>query len=295
MVLESVWKQRISIFVAGSLWTVLVFVGLVPAARGAVDVPKCKTGPGSILPADVYLPMDSWVYPALDRLHGLGYLDNAFLGIRPWTRRSIQRLIDQTSQEEDVQSNPQAAEILTALRREFGLEDDDLGDFSYGCESLYTRFQGISGLTLRDSFHLGQTQINDYGRPYQPGFNTVDGASGSVEFGRFSLYARGEYQHAPSAVGYSPALGATLSTIDLVPLASNPVQATIPAGPIATTDVFRIVEANLSYRIMNHEISFGKSDHWLDPTVGGAFMHSNKAENIYAFQIDRTEPLYMKA
>ena len=295
MVLESVWKQRISIFVAGSLWTVLVFVGLVPAARGAVDVPKCKTGPGSILPADVYLPMDSWVYPALDRLHGLGYLDNAFLGIRPWTRRSIQRLIDQTSQEEDVQSNPQAAEILTALRREFGLEDDDLGDFSYGCESLYTRFQGISGLTLRDSFHLGQTLVNDYGRPYQPGFNTVDGASGSVEFGRFSLYARGEYQHAPSAVGYSPALGATLSTIDLVPLASNPVQATIPAGPIATTDVFRIVEANLSYRIMNHEISFGKSDHWLAPTVGGAFMYSNNAENIYAFQIDRTEPLYMKA
>ena len=293
MVLESVWKQRISIFVAGSLWTVLVFVGLVPAARGAVDVPKCKTGPGSILPADVYLPMDSWVYPALDRLHGLGYLDNAFLGIRPWTRRSIQRLIDQTSQEEDVQSNPQAAEILTALRREFGLEDDDLGDFSYGCESLYTRFQGISGLTLRDSFHLGQTLVNDYGRPYQPGFNTVDGASGSVEFGRFSLYARGEYQHAPSAVGYSPALGATLSTIDLVPLASNPVQATIPAGPIATTDVFRIVEANLSYRIMNHEISFGKSDHWLSPTVGGVFMYSNNAENIYAFQIDRTEPLYV--
>jgi hypothetical protein len=76
-------------------------------------------------------------------------------------------------------------------------------------------------------------------------------------------------------------------------LASNPVQATIPAGPIATTDVFRIVEANLSYRILNHEISFGKSDHWLAPTVGGAFMYSNNAENIYAFQIDRTEPLYI--
>ena len=53
------------------------------------------------------------------------------------------------------------------------------------------------------------------------------------------------------------------------------------------------MEANLSYRILNHEISFGKSDHWFAPTVGGAFMYSNNAENIYAFQIDRTEPLYI--
>ena len=284
MVPEIFGKQRVSLAAAATLWTFASFVCVVPAARGAVDLPKCKAGPGATLPADVYVPMDNWVYPALDRLHGLGDLDNAFLGIRPWTRRSIQRMIDETSQEEDIQSNPQAAEILTALRREFGVEDDDLVDFSYGCEGLYTRFQGISGLTLRDSFHLGQTLVNDYGRPYQPGFNTVDGASGSVEFGRFSLYARGEYQHAPSALGYSPALAATLSNIDLVPLASNPVQATIPAGPIASTDVLRI---------LNHEISFGKSDHWLAPTVGGAFMYSNNAENIYAFQIDRTEPLYI--
>jgi hypothetical protein len=84
-----------------------------------------------------------------------------------------------------------------------------------------------------------------------------------------------------------------LANIDQVPLASNPVQATIPAGPIPTTNAFRILEANLSYRVLNHEISFGKSDHWVSPTVGGAFLYSNNAENIYAFQIDRTEPLYV--
>jgi hypothetical protein len=53
------------------------------------------------------------------------------------------------------------------------------------------------------------------------------------------------------------------------------------------------VEANLSYRLLNHQISFGKSDHWLAPTKGGSFLYSNNAENIYAFQIDRTEPLYI--
>ncbi len=185
--------------------------------------------------------LDSWVYSALDRLHGLGYLDTAFLGVRPWTRRAVQRMLDEVSEEENVPADSQAAEIVTALEREFGSEENDEDDLSYACEALYTRLQGIAGLTLRDSYHLGQTIANDYGRPYEPGFNTVDGVAGSAEFGRFSLYARGEYQHAPGAAGYSPALVATLSNIDLVPLASNPVQATIPAGPISQTDVLRIV------------------------------------------------------
>lgn len=274
-------------------WILSACVLSLSATSAVAELPYCKAGPQAGRSLDTYVPVDSWVYPALARLHGLGYLDTAFLGLRPWTGRSIQRMIDEAAQMVGLQDNSQAVEILAALQREFGSEDDDPRDLSYGCESLYTRFQGISGLSLRDSFHLGQTIVNDYGRPYQPGFNAADGVSGSAEFGRFSLYVRGEYQHAPDATGYTPALVATLSNIDQVPLASNPVQATIPAGPIGGTDVFRIVEANLSYRILNHEISFGKSDHWLAPTVGGAFMYSNNAENIYAFQIDRTEPLYI--
>ena len=67
---------------------------------------------------------------------------------------------------------------------------------------------------LRDSYHLGQTISNDYGRPYQTGFNRMAGASTVEEWGPFSLYVRGEYQHAPSATGYSHALSAQLSTID---------------------------------------------------------------------------------
>ena len=293
MVLRLPRKHRISPAATMALAVVACLACLTSGARAAVRLPRCQTGPGATWPADVYVPMDSWVYPALTRLHSLGFLDTAFLGLRPWTRRSIQRMIENTSQAEDIRDHPQALEILTALQREFGGEEGNLTGLSYGCEGLYTRLQGISGLTLRDSFHLGQTLANDYGRPYQHGFNTVDGVGGSAEFGRFSLYARGEYQHAPYAAGYSPALVATLSNIDTIPLASNPVQATIPAGPIPSTDSFRILEANLSYRLLDHEISIGKSDHWLAPTVGGAFLYSSNAENIYAFQIDRTEPLYV--
>ncbi len=44
-----------------------------------------------------------------------------------------------------------------------------------------------------------------------------------------------------------------------------PNQSIIPVGPIAPANDFRIVEANLSYRLLNHEFSFGKSDHWMGP------------------------------
>ena len=303
MIQEGTESMRVG-HLATAVFTGLTCVCLVPAASGAVEHPMCTARPAGTLPSDVYIPIDSWVYPALDRLHGLGYLNKAFLGLRPWTRRSIGQMVDKASQEEGILNNSQAIEILAALGREFGVEDDDdQGEFSYACEGLYTRLQGISGLSLRDSFHLGQTIANDYGRPYQPGFNSVDGVAGSAEFGRFSLYARGEYQHAPSAAGYSPELVAQLAAIDCAPrnnptppdpaFPCNPEQSAIPGSPITSANVMRIVEANLSYRMLNHEISFGKSDHWFAPTVGGAFMYSNNAENIDAFQIDRTEPLYI--
>ena len=73
---------------------------------------------------------------------------------------------------------------------------------------------GIGGTPLRDSFHLGQTDINDFGRPYASGFNSYSGFSTRAHYGMFSVYFRGEFQHAPSWEGYSLPLAETLATID---------------------------------------------------------------------------------
>ena len=78
-------------------------------------------------------------------------------------------------------------------------------------ESFYSLARGISGTPLRDSYHLGSTIINDYGRPYQNGFNNYSGVSGYASAGRFLLHVRGEFQGDPSATGYSNALAPTLS------------------------------------------------------------------------------------
>lgn len=243
-----------------------------------------------------YVPMDSWVYPALDRLHSLGYLDTAFLGLRPWTRLSIAHMLQETADKIDNNPNDnEARDIYLALVDEFESEQEapiSQRTARVEFESAYTILRGITDTPLNDSFHLGQTIVNDYGRPYQSGFNNYTGFSGRGEAGRFSLYFRGEYQHAPGAAGYTLPMAIYLSqNIDDIPFATNPVQDTIPLGPIAAANNFRIIEASLSYHLLGHEVSFGKNDQWLSPALGGSMAWSTNAEAPYVFQINRVEPL----
>jgi hypothetical protein len=252
-----------------------------------------------------YIPVDSWVYPAVLRLYSLGYVDSVYLGMRPWTRSSLEHALEETGErieDEEEDAGPatdEAKGIYDALIHL--LRNDMQGpclthEGSTRVESVYTVARAISGTPLRDSYHLGSTVVNDYGRPYSSGFNNYTGASGYASAGRFLFYARGEFQGAPSATGYSSTLATTLSTVDMIPFI-NPAtnlpynQATIPLGPISATVDGRVMEAYVSAHYLNHEISLGKQDDWLGPGLGGGMAYSNNAENIYSFRINRIEPL----
>jgi len=261
-----------------------------------IDADSYSFGEDEDTQGSTYVPMDSWIYPALDRLHGLGYIDTAFLGLRPWTRLSIAHMLELSADPiESEAGNDEARAIYLAVLREVKPDMDRASGLQHPhaqLESVYTDLRGVSGTPLRDSYHLGQTIIDDYGRPYENGFNNSTGFSGRAEAGRFSLYVRGEVQHAPSAAGYSATLAGLLSnTVDLIPLATNPVQDTLPEGPIAAVNDVRVVEANLSYHLLHHEVSIGKSDHWLGPDKGASMLWSNNAENTYNFEINRVEPV----
>jgi len=252
-----------------------------------------------------YIPVDSWVYPAVLRLYSLGFVDDVFLGMRPWTRASVSHMVEEAGALiEDADAGPatdEAQYIYYALMHElrFDIQGPCLAHQGNSrVESVYSVARAISGTPLRDSFHLGSTIINDYGRPYENGFNNYSGASGYATAGRFTFYVRGEFQGAPSAAGYSQTLAQALSTVDgttfLNTASGLPYdQATIPMGPIATTTAGRVIEAYVSAHLLNHEISFGKQDDWLGPGLGGGMAYSNNAENIYSFRINRIEPLHI--
>jgi hypothetical protein len=243
--------------------------------------------------ASPYVPLDSWVYPAMERLGALGYLHSEFLGMRPWTRRECARLVEEAGgifqeQEEDSQKKSkgtEARQIYHALEREFSRElapPESEKARSLQVESAYTRMLGISGEPLNDSYHFGQTLINDFGRPYAEGFDPISGFSGWGSWGRFAIYTRAEYQHAPSAPGYSQNVQNLIAQIDLTPAQ--------PALPTLTINQFRLLDTYALTKLGDWDFSFGKESLWWGPNVGGSLLLSDNAEPIYMFRVARDRP-----
>ena len=231
----------------------------------------------------VYMPLDSWIYPAFERLFSLGYADSAYLDMRPWTRTSCLQILQETYPKlQDAPQDKEAWEIFQALAVEFGLE---AGRATPRAEvrNVYTRNMYIHGPPINDSLHFGQTLINDYGRPYQQGFMALDGFTVWAEGYHFSLDVRGEYQHAPGRAAYSESVQELIAQVDNTPL--------VAPEAVPTTNVFRLINANFAASVANNEFSVGKVEDWWGPTQAGSMALSNNAEPIYGLRINRVVPL----
>jgi hypothetical protein len=232
--------------------------------------------------ASPYVPIDSWVYPAFDRLAALGVLNSGIAGLRPWTRKECSRLLEEISGEVDETNPDEAWRLYSSLAREFATEMGG-GETDYiGLDSVYARLNPISGPPLADGYHFGQTIVNDYGRPFQRGVNGQTGFSSSGTAGALGFYVRGEYEHAPSAPGFSQSVQNAIQLAD-----SKGFQ---PASPIPAFNQFRLLDAYISLNIKGWQTSFGKQTLWLGPTQD-PFLWSNNAEPIYMLRVDQTHPL----
>jgi hypothetical protein len=231
-----------------------------------------------------YVPLDSWVYPAMERLHSMGYLDSAYLGLRPWTRIACARMLAETEEKVSASESPYVIQLFNSLKEEFSGDVAALGSPAHArLESIYAGALQIAGPPLADSYHFGQTIINGYGRPFEQGFNSVTGFSGYAGAGRFSLQIRGEYQHAPGRAAYPDSVRAVIAQMDVNP--------ELPAIPVASTNAVALLDANASMHLLNHEISVGKVEDWWGPGQSGSMAWSNNAQPIYALRINRVEPL----
>ena len=171
------------------------------------------------------------------------------------------------------------ASLYRTLKDEFAVDSSLLsGDRTSDVrlESVYTRATDISGPPLNNSYHFGQTIINDFGRPYAEGLNNISGFSGYASSGRFAVYVRGEYQYAPSAPGYSQSVDDFIAQID-----GTPVQS---ARAIPAANQFTLLDTYALMNLDNWELSFGKQSLWWGPGVGGALMLSDNAEPFVMFR-----------
>lgn len=236
--------------------------------------------------ASPYVPLESWIYPAMQRLIALGYIQSDVVGMRPWTRMACARLLDDASEKFPAESpaDGQAEKIYAALTAEFQPEIarlDGAPNVGAQVESVYTRAMGISGTPLRDSYHFAQTVVNDYGRPYWEGFNNVTGLIADAEAGPVSFYVQGEYQHAPAMPSYpSSVLAATAAADGTPPLANG----------TAESNKFALLDSMASVNINNVQISFGVQSSWLGPTESGPWLMSNNAAPFPMVKIDDVAP-----
>src|SRR5262249_9525881 len=116
--------------------------------------------------SSIYIELDSWIYPAVERLAALNIIDSTFAGIRPWARMAVYAMV---ARAEDPRPGSEGSILLNALRSEFHRESElQQGQQSkmIAIDRVYTRSQYISGPPLNDGFHFGQTIADDFGRPY---------------------------------------------------------------------------------------------------------------------------------
>jgi Capsule assembly protein Wzi len=235
-----------------------------------------------------YVELDSWIYAVLERLAALGYIHSEFGDMRPWTRVECARMVQEAGKVLDVDpdGSSEARRFYTTLRNEFQPELGELngaeGERTLRLESLYSRVTRISGQPLNDSYHFGQTIINNYGRPYQEGFNSYTGFSGYAVRGRFAIYTRGEFQHAPSAPAYPLTVRQVIATAD-----RNPLQ---PATPLPAVDQYRLLDTYAAANLAGWDLTFGKQSLWWGPNHGGALLFSDNAEPAYMARVSRVAP-----
>ena len=240
----------------------------------------------------VNVPMDSWIYPALERLAAMGYIPSQNVSIRPWTRQECLRQLREaqdvfgSSATNDAMDN-QAEPLIDDLKKE--LENDRDG---ITLESIYVRVGTIAGPVLNDSFHFGQTWWNDYGRRFATGTSGLAGYSLRATSGRLFFHIRQEAQRIPGLPGITPEHSALFNRLDGEPTFDSPISP--PAFPVTAPSAAFFTQTPLTMyagvAFGGNALSFGKQEIYWGPTTMGPWSFSMNAEPTYNLRLVSTRP-----
>ena len=145
---------------------------------------------------------------------------------------------------------------------------------------------GIAGTPLRDGYNFGQTLWDDFGRPYNTGYNNVSGFSARAERGRFFAYIRGEYQFSPAYAGLTASQQSSLE--EMLGISSVPSsQAT------GTVDHFDLLDTYIGMRLGIFDIAAGKQSLWWGPGTMGGMLMSDNADPLPMVKVNQVEPIVL--
>jgi membrane-associated phospholipid phosphatase len=238
-----------------------------------------------------FVPLDSWVYGAFERLGALRYVTTGMMGLKPWTRIECARLTEEAGEAlpEGETLSEEAARLQSRLAQEFAYEINLLDggrNFTANLESVYARAVSISGPPLTDSWHFGQTVAYDFGRPFERGTNGQAGGSFSAAAGPLAIYVRAEYQHAPSAPAPSDAIRTIIANLDRV------APAEVRGGPVTGINRATLLDAYMTANSGNWQLALGnQSLSWASGP--DSMMWSNNIEPVHMIRLVNPEPFHL--
>ncbi len=234
-----------------------------------------------------YVALDSWVYPAIERLAAFGYVGSAFTGLKPWTRMECAQMVQEAEDRmlTGDRSERDLLDLRAQLTQEFAYElalMEGGSNATVRLESVYTRVLSVSGSPLTDSVHFGQTFSYDFGRPSRRGTNAQSGAAFRGALGPAAIFIRGEFQHAPSAPALSAGIRNFMASSDQIPVR--------PASALDTLNRPRLLDAYVALNVRDGwQLSFGKQSLSWGPGAGGSFLWSDNIEPIPMLRLTQSE------
>ncbi|MEK6396453.1 MAG: capsule assembly Wzi family protein [Terriglobus sp.] len=251
-----------------------------------------------------FVPMDSWVYPTLERLSTMGLIPSQSMSIRPWTRQECRR---QLREAEDIlhgfagmdyeissATRNEAERLLPDLEHE--LREPD-GRATAVLDETYARIGTIAGPALTDGYHFGQTWWNDYGRPLGRGTSAIAGYRLRIQSGRFFFANRQEFQRDPGLPAVTQAQADLFNKLDNNAFIIPFIDPNIPAGALITPQAAqtayqrtRPLELYAGVAFAGTALSFGKQEIYWGPTTMGPWAFSRNAEPTYNVRWVATRP-----
>ena len=243
-----------------------------------------------------YVPLDSWIYPALERLAALGYIDSAIAAMRPWTRSECARQVSEASDRigtKKRRASPKGRGFIRNLQDEFGRELSWLGggdNAEFRVESPIREGQKSPANPSLMAITLDKQSSTTLAVPKNRASTTFPEMSGWTSYGPFAIYIRSEYQHSPSAPALPLAAREAISIADfshsIVP-APFPVP---PGTPTPSVDRGRLLDTYVAMNLSDWQLSYGKQSLWWGPDEGGGMMLSDNADPLTMFRINRVTP-----
>jgi membrane-associated phospholipid phosphatase len=259
------------------------------ANRPALPLPD-DVDPDTIGSTNV--PMDSWIYPALERLGAMGFIPGQSSSIRPWTRQECLRQLREAENLMGLKDTFSPSLIDEARRMVIDLHNELASEPTYyesaSLESVYARYGTIAGPALADSFHFGQTWWNDFGRPLGRGSSAIAGYSVRAHSGRLFFYDRQELQQSPGNPAESHAINQLINVLDRSQPDTDPI-----IQPIAARSAYlrqRPIELYAGIAFEGNALSIGKQELYWGPSTLGPLSFSSNAEPTYNLQFVSTRP-----